>query len=174
MGKTRQSFSCDWDKWQALEPIAKKFKMSRNELISFLVARTLETGEIEPKTEVNQGSIESQLKAEQLIKAKNANSVFEINKRNLEAKTKITEYHAKHLDAIGAKPSSAAFKAMEHQVNQTQPYDEDAIHCPDCNWHTNSKDSMHWQIDSITNHVKSAHKRNFTESEAQTISELLV
>lgn len=176
MRKTKpQSFSCTPEKWEALEPIAKELGISRNQLISKLVDLTLENEGIDFATATpTQSSIDAELKAEQLVKAKNQNSLHKIKSRKLEAETKIKEYHAGHLDVIGSSPSATAHRAMESHVTGNQAYDKDAIYCPDCKWHTNSNESIQWQIDRITDHVKSTHRRNFTEEEAKIISELLV
>ncbi|PBO85748.1 MAG: hypothetical protein COA77_02480 [Thaumarchaeota archaeon] len=171
--KKPQSFSCEESKWTALEPIAKKEGLSRNQVIQKYIDRVVATGEIEPKSQT-QGSIDSQLKAEQLTKAQNSNSVFDLKKRELTANVEIKEYHANSLGTIGATPSPAAHRAMEHYVNQTQPYDEKAIHCPDCKWQTSSRDTTNYQINSLVGHMKIEHLRALTEKESEQLTELLI
>ena len=58
--------------------------------------------------------------------------------------------------------------------NGTKTLDENAIHCPDCSWFTNSKDSQNYQVNSLTNHMKSVHKRALTEKEAEELTRLLI
>ncbi|MBI1663916.1 MAG: hypothetical protein IS860_10660 [Nitrosopumilus sp.] len=119
-------------------------------------------------------NLKEEIEKEKLQSLKNKNSLHSIKQRKEDAITRIAEYHADNLGIIGANPSPQARKAMGHHVNATQPYDEDAIYCPDCKFHTNSKDSISWQIDRLTDHVRIFHKRNFTEDEAKIISELLI
>ena len=119
-------------------------------------------------------NLKEEMDKEKLQSYKNKNELHTLEKRNRDALTRINEYHADNLDTVGSSPSPMAKRAMEHYVNKTKPYDEKAIYCPDCTWHTNSKDSIPWQINRITDHVKSSHNRSFTEDEAKIISELLV
>jgi len=53
----------------------------------------------------------------------------------------------------------------------------DGLVCPEnpkCHWHTNSSDSMNYQINQLTSHMKTIHKRDLTEDEAETFSRLLI
>ena len=125
----------------------------------------------------NSNDIDQQLKKAKLTEANNKISLHSIKKRNIEADTKIKEYHAEHVRTIGSRPSALAERAIEFAVTGVEPppsYDKDAIYCPDCTWRTNSKESIQWQINRITDHVRSSHNRSFTDDEAQIISELLV
>ncbi len=119
-------------------------------------------------------NIKEEIEKAKLTALNNKNSNHSLISRKLDAETRITEYHADNLDVIGDKPSNQAKEAMTHHIKGTIPYDEDAVHCPDCNWHTNSKDSTNYQINGITWHVQNFHKRNLTEDEATKLSELLI
>lgn len=178
MVKKPQSISIEESIWNDLAIPAEKQGLSKNQLVQKLVEHYVKTGRMGEQDTPTALSIDSLIKAENLERLKLKNQehreVQSIKKRKLEATTKIIEYHAEHLDVIGATPSRAAKTAMEHHVNQTQPYDENAIYCPDCKWHSNSRDSISYQIDRITDHVRYHHKRNFTEDEAKIISELLI
>lgn len=180
MRKTKpQSFSCTPEKWESLEPIAKELGISRNALIAKLVDLTLENGGIDFAVAAaipTASSIDAELKQEQLQKAKNANDLHELKKRNLDAETRIKEYHADNLEVIGDKPSRTAKEAMKHHVEGTVPFDENAIHCEEegCRWATNPKDSLTFQINRLRDHVQIYHKRNLTREENQELEELLV
>jgi len=53
----------------------------------------------------------------------------------------------------------------------------DGLTCPEnpkCHWHTNSSDSMNYQINQLTSHMRLAHKRDLTENEAEKFSRLLI
>ena len=86
----------------------------------------------------------------------------EIIKLDIENKIKL-------IHQLGKEPSEAFEIA-----NGTKILDEDAIHCLDCSWSTNSKDSMNYQINSLTSHMKTIHNRSLTEKEAEELTRLLI
>ena len=168
--KITKTFSIEEIDWFNLEETAKKLGYeSRNKLIQSLVKNILYGDDI--KTE---DTIKRRIEEEKLQALKNKNELHGDNKLFKHSQAKIKEYHANHLGTIGSNPSPQAKKAMTHYVNGTQPYDENAIYCPECKFRTNSKDSISWQIDRLTDHMRNFHKRNFTEDEAKIISELLI
>jgi len=115
---------------------------------------------------------ENQILRNQLLKSKVSNS--DLIRRKLDAETRISEYHADNIDVIGSKPSAQAKQAMSHYVNGTKPVDEESLRCPDCAlFQTNSRQPIEWQIDYLTKHVQNFHKRDFTETEADEIAELI-
>ncbi len=60
--------------------------------------------------------IDQQLKEAKLKDANNKISLHSIKKRNIEADTKIKEYHAKHIGTVGSRPTPQAKRAMESHV----------------------------------------------------------
>lgn len=109
-----------------------------------------------------------------IAKAKSIKENQKLLNRKLDAETRIAEYHADNLHTIGHNPSNQAKQAMKHYVEQTKPFDENSIRCPDCSsWQSNSKHPIEWQIDAVTKHVNNFHKRNFTQSEADELAELI-
>lgn len=122
----------------------------------------------------NENNINEKIKEANFIKSQNHNELQAIRKRKLEAETKISEYHANHLDVIGSMPSNQAKEAIKHYVSGTRPFDDQAIRCPDCsNWQSNTRHPIEWQIDSITKHIQNFHNRNFSELEAKELAELI-
>ena len=117
--------------------------------------------------------LDEEIKREKLKALQNKNALHEDLKSIRNSQARIQKYHADHLDVIGDNPSSKAKEAMTHYVNGTRPYDENAIHCPDCKFSTNSNESISRQINVLTEHMQTFHRRSFTEKEANTISELL-
>ena len=57
-------------------------------------------------------------------------------------------------------------------ANGNKTFDENAMHCPECSFDTNSAESIDRQISQITSHIKAVHKRDLTESEINEILEI--
>ena len=102
-------------------------------------------------------SFDEQMNQEKLKKIKKENIKLDLDNR------------LKLIRDLGFSPSEAL-----EIVNGTKTLDEDAIHCPDCTWFTNSKDSANYQINSLVGHMKTMHKRNLTEKEAEELTRLLI
>ena len=171
----RHGFRLDNQDWQELEKIAKKSGFdSRNKLIQHLVKNHLTGTEESTELTIEQ---QSEIAKLELCKTKN-----DIAKQDVRIKTSYANYVEKYVETFGTFPSNSGLRALNKKsknenvikVTETQPYDKDAIYCPDCKWWTNSKDSIQFQINRITDHVRIIHHRSFTESEAKIISELLV
>ncbi len=119
-------------------------------------------------------NLKEELNQAKLKFTQNKNELHNLTKRKLDAEVRITEYHADNLDVIGNNPSKLSKEAMNHHINNTTPYDNNAVNCPDCTWQTNSNDTINYQTNAITWHVKQHHKRNLTEDEADKLSRLLI
>ncbi len=112
------------------------------------------TGKIVSKLSIN---FDEEMNTQKLKKIKKENIKLDLDNR------------IKLIRDLGFSPNDALDIA-----NGTKTIDENAVHCPDCTWFTNSKDSTNFQINSLVTHMKIEHKRNLTEKEAEELTRLLI
>lgn len=110
------------------------------------------------------------------IKSKKLEQEFNpLRKAKMEADTRLSNARATYYETFGIEPTQQAKKAMKDYAtgNTEEKHDEEKIYCPDCNWHSDSKNSIQWQIDRTVDHIKSTHDRNLTQDEADTLARLI-
>jgi len=104
---------------------------------------------------------DEQMKDEKLKKIRKENIQLDINNR------------IKLIHELKISPDTALLIAKGEKILDSI----DGLACPEnpkCHWHTSSSDSMNYQINQLTSHMKTIHKRDLTEEEAETFSRLLI
>ena len=86
----------------------------------------------------------------------------------------IADSYEAHDNTFGKSPSNRAKKAIiNYATNKQTAQEKEGLRCFKCTWSTDPTNSMMWQIDRLTYHVKHFHDYTFTEEEAKELAELI-
>jgi len=58
--------------------------------------------------------------------------------------------------------------------NGEKKLDSGSLHCPECTWWTDGTKTPMWQTNEMTSHMRTYHKRDLTEEEAEELTRLLI